>query len=136
MAFSFIPSSQLHSISMLKKKDDSTHTPPPTSTFSRLINPTSTTSSNSRPNIPSSSTSTVSPAASTRSALDLILSSTVPSANQPKQGEPSLGKVQQNAPKPVSSQWVSVLEGYVILRDLEHYLSRLARDYTLLRAKS
>ncbi|XP_072531593.1 uncharacterized protein [Salminus brasiliensis] len=33
------------------------------------------------------------------------------------------------------SRWVSRLEGYVILRDLERYLSRLARDYTLLRAK-
>ncbi|KAL7838706.1 hypothetical protein AOLI_G00271100 [Acnodon oligacanthus] len=34
------------------------------------------------------------------------------------------------------TRWVSRLEGYVILRDLERYLSRLARDYTLLRAKS
>ncbi|XP_017569335.1 uncharacterized protein LOC108437023 [Pygocentrus nattereri] len=33
------------------------------------------------------------------------------------------------------TRWVSRLEGYVILRDLERYLSRLARDYTLLRAK-
>ncbi|XP_026888006.2 uncharacterized protein LOC113591630 [Electrophorus electricus] len=34
-----------------------------------------------------------------------------------------------------SSRWVSRLEGYVILRDLELYLGRLARDYTLLSAK-
>uniref|UniRef100_A0A3B1JZJ6 Ciliary neurotrophic factor n=1 Tax=Astyanax mexicanus TaxID=7994 RepID=A0A3B1JZJ6_ASTMX len=33
------------------------------------------------------------------------------------------------------SRWVSRLEGYVILRDLERYLTKLARDYTLLRAK-
>uniref|UniRef100_A0A3B4C3Z3 Ciliary neurotrophic factor n=1 Tax=Pygocentrus nattereri TaxID=42514 RepID=A0A3B4C3Z3_PYGNA len=31
------------------------------------------------------------------------------------------------------TRWVSRLEGYVILRDLERYLSRLARDYTLLK---
>ncbi|XP_051978016.1 uncharacterized protein LOC127639805 [Xyrauchen texanus] len=34
-----------------------------------------------------------------------------------------------------SSRWVQHLRGYVILRDLERYLSRLARDYTLLQAK-
>ncbi|XP_062845235.1 uncharacterized protein LOC134303691 [Trichomycterus rosablanca] len=33
------------------------------------------------------------------------------------------------------SRWVSRLEGYVILRDLERYLSRLVRDYALLQAK-
>ncbi|XP_065122809.1 uncharacterized protein [Paramisgurnus dabryanus] len=34
-----------------------------------------------------------------------------------------------------TSRWVQHLKGYVILRDLERYLSRLARDYTILRAK-
>lgn len=76
----------------------------------------------SRPNLTSTSTSSVSPP-STQSALDLIQSST------------QLREVQHNAPKPASSQWVTVLEGYVILRDLERYLSRLVRDYTLLRSK-
>ncbi|XP_051531882.1 uncharacterized protein LOC127427950 [Myxocyprinus asiaticus] len=33
------------------------------------------------------------------------------------------------------SRWVQHLRGYVILRDLEQYLSRLARDYTVLQAK-
>ncbi|XP_053341184.1 uncharacterized protein LOC128512080 [Clarias gariepinus] len=105
--------SQLLSISTLKKMDDNTNTPPPTT---RLTNPSSSIS--------------ISPSGS---ALDRILSSTlrttdVPSVTQPRQ-------VQKQAPKPASSQWVSVLEGYVILRDLERYLSRLVRDYTLLQAK-
>ncbi|XDV20518.1 hypothetical protein PO909_025835 [Leuciscus waleckii] len=33
------------------------------------------------------------------------------------------------------SLWIQHLRGYVILRDLERYLSRLARDYTVLQAK-
>lgn len=33
------------------------------------------------------------------------------------------------------SRWVLQLNGYVILRDLERYLSRLARDYTVLQTK-
>ncbi|XP_053086638.1 uncharacterized protein LOC113531477 [Pangasianodon hypophthalmus] len=130
--YPFALSSQLLSINTLKK-DDYTHTPPSTTT---------TSSSTSRPSVPSTSTSTstVSPPGSTLSALDLILSSTlrttaVPSVTQPRKGEPSPGTVQENTPKAVSSQWMSVLEGYVILRDLERYLSRLVRDYTLLRAK-
>lgn len=82
----------------------------------------------------STSTSTVSPPA-TRSALDLILASTTLRATAAR-GQASSGTAQQSAPKPPTSQWVSVLEGYVILRDLERYLSRLVRDYTLLRTKS
>lgn len=114
--------SQLHSISTLKNEDDNTHAPPPTTT--------------------SSSTSTVSSPGSARPALEPIRSSTlrtkdVPqSVTPPREDASSPVAVQQNAPEPVSSQWVSVLEGYVILRDLERYLSRLVRDYTLLRAKS
>lgn len=34
-----------------------------------------------------------------------------------------------------TSRWIQHLKGYVILRDLERYLSRLARDYALLQAK-
>lgn len=34
-----------------------------------------------------------------------------------------------------ASLWIQHLRGYVILRDLERYLSRLARDYTVLQAK-
>lgn len=34
-----------------------------------------------------------------------------------------------------ASRWIQHLRGYVILRDLERYLSRLARDYTVLQAK-
>ncbi|KAK2911907.1 hypothetical protein QQF64_027772 [Cirrhinus molitorella] len=34
-----------------------------------------------------------------------------------------------------TSRWVQHLRGYVILRDLERYLSRLARDYAVLQAK-
>ncbi len=34
-----------------------------------------------------------------------------------------------------ASRWIQHLRGYVILRDLERYLSRLARDYAVLRAK-
>ncbi|KAI7812674.1 hypothetical protein IRJ41_006906 [Triplophysa rosa] len=34
-----------------------------------------------------------------------------------------------------SSRWYQHLKGYVTLRDLERYLSRLARDYTVLQAK-
>ncbi|KAK7164778.1 hypothetical protein R3I94_003234 [Phoxinus phoxinus] len=33
------------------------------------------------------------------------------------------------------SLWIQHLRGYVILRDLERYLNRLARDYTVLQAK-
>ncbi|XP_077087319.1 uncharacterized protein LOC143739079 [Siphateles boraxobius] len=33
------------------------------------------------------------------------------------------------------SLWIQHLRGYVILRDLERYLRRLARDYTVLQAK-
>ncbi|XP_076849471.1 uncharacterized protein LOC143497423 [Brachyhypopomus gauderio] len=57
-----------------------------------------------------------------------------PSPPLPRESEVAQGKVTVKA---VSgpSRWVSRLEGYVILRDLERYLSRLARDYTLLKAK-
>uniref|UniRef100_A0A671L8Z3 Uncharacterized LOC107663373 n=1 Tax=Sinocyclocheilus anshuiensis TaxID=1608454 RepID=A0A671L8Z3_9TELE len=34
-----------------------------------------------------------------------------------------------------TSSWIQHLRGYVILRDLERYLSRLARDYAVLQAK-
>ncbi|XP_051750185.1 uncharacterized protein LOC127512865 [Ctenopharyngodon idella] len=34
-----------------------------------------------------------------------------------------------------ASLWIQHLRGYVILRDLERYLSRLARDYTVLQTK-
>uniref|UniRef100_A0A671S7A2 Cardiotrophin-2-like n=2 Tax=Sinocyclocheilus anshuiensis TaxID=1608454 RepID=A0A671S7A2_9TELE len=34
-----------------------------------------------------------------------------------------------------TSRWIQHLRGYVILRDLERYLSRLARDYAVLQAK-
>ncbi|XP_058630577.1 uncharacterized protein LOC131540119 [Onychostoma macrolepis] len=34
-----------------------------------------------------------------------------------------------------ASRWIQHLRGYVILRDLERYLSRLARDYAVLHAK-
>ncbi|GAA6102248.1 uncharacterized protein LOC113650951 [Tachysurus ichikawai] len=115
--------SQLLSMSTLNK-------PPPTST--------TVSSSTSRPSASSITTSTVSPPGSTRSALDLILSITprstdVPSVPQHRERESSPGPVQQ---KSDTSRWMSVLEGYVILRDLERYLCRLVRDYTLLRAKS
>ncbi|XP_043095781.1 uncharacterized protein LOC122345582 [Puntigrus tetrazona] len=33
------------------------------------------------------------------------------------------------------SRWIQHLRGYVILRDLERYLSRLARDYSVLQSK-
>ncbi|KAG1937410.1 uncharacterized protein LOC120461780 [Pimephales promelas] len=33
------------------------------------------------------------------------------------------------------SLWIQHMRGYMILRDLERYLSRLARDYTVLQAK-
>ncbi|XP_027015332.1 uncharacterized protein LOC113650951 [Tachysurus fulvidraco] len=109
------------------------NTPPPTSTLSTTIS-----SSTSRPSASPISTSTASPPGSTRSALDLILSITprsidVQSVPRHGQREPSPGPVQQ---KPDTSRWMSVLEGYVILRDLDRYLCRLVRDYTLLRAKS
>ncbi|XP_058239102.1 uncharacterized protein LOC131348298 [Hemibagrus wyckioides] len=120
--------SQLNRMTTLKKKDVYTHTPPtPSTTFSTSVSSSS-----------SSSISTISPPGSTRSVLDLILSSTlrstdVRSAPQPEEDEPSPTTVQQRSD---SSQWVSAVEGYVILRDLERYLCRLVRDYTLLRAKS
>ncbi|KAF7688925.1 hypothetical protein HF521_013732 [Silurus meridionalis] len=97
---------QLLILRMSKNKEYYTHTPPPTSP------------------------------ASTRSALDLILSSSLSTTNipgdTPGRNELSL----RNIPRSSTSQWESVLKGYVILRDLERYLSRLVRDYTLLRAKS
>ncbi|KAI2664558.1 Cardiotrophin-2 [Labeo rohita] len=34
-----------------------------------------------------------------------------------------------------TSRWIQHLRGYVILRDLERYLGRLARDYAVLQAK-
>ncbi|XP_067294592.1 uncharacterized protein [Pseudorasbora parva] len=34
-----------------------------------------------------------------------------------------------------ASLWIQHLRGYVMLKDLERYLSRLARDYTVLQAK-
>uniref|UniRef100_A0A672PMP0 Uncharacterized LOC107596189 n=1 Tax=Sinocyclocheilus grahami TaxID=75366 RepID=A0A672PMP0_SINGR len=34
-----------------------------------------------------------------------------------------------------TSRWIQHLRGYVILRDLERYLSRLSRDYAVLQAK-
>ncbi|XP_026066896.1 uncharacterized protein LOC113049076 [Carassius auratus] len=34
-----------------------------------------------------------------------------------------------------TSRWIQHLKGYVILRDLERYLRRLARDYAVLQAK-
>ncbi len=34
-----------------------------------------------------------------------------------------------------ASRWIQHLRGYVILRDLERYLSRLARDYAVLQVK-
>uniref|UniRef100_A0A3B1IUU0 Ciliary neurotrophic factor n=1 Tax=Astyanax mexicanus TaxID=7994 RepID=A0A3B1IUU0_ASTMX len=48
---------------------------------------------------------------------------------------PPQSLLQPPAPLPAlsgPSRWVSRLEGYVILRDLERYLTKLARDYTLL----
>ncbi|KAK3527252.1 hypothetical protein QTP86_015751, partial [Hemibagrus guttatus] len=86
--------SQLNSLSTLKKKDIYTQTPPtPSTTFSTSVS--SSTSS-------SSSTSTVSPPGSTRSVLDLILSSTlrstdVTSVPQREEGEPSSTTVQQKS---------------------------------------
>ncbi|XP_051955315.1 uncharacterized protein LOC127624569 [Xyrauchen texanus] len=47
----------------------------------------------------------------------------------------SVDKQQTTALSSGSSRWVQHLRGYVILRDLERYLSRLARDYTALQAK-
>uniref|UniRef100_A0A671LCU6 Uncharacterized LOC107663373 n=1 Tax=Sinocyclocheilus anshuiensis TaxID=1608454 RepID=A0A671LCU6_9TELE len=40
-----------------------------------------------------------------------------------------------SGPIPKTSSWIQHLRGYVILRDLERYLSRLARDYAVLQAK-
>uniref|UniRef100_A0A8C1MV32 Ciliary neurotrophic factor n=2 Tax=Cyprinus carpio TaxID=7962 RepID=A0A8C1MV32_CYPCA len=40
-----------------------------------------------------------------------------------------------SGPLPKTSRWIQHLKGYVILRDLERYLSRLARDYAMLQAK-
>lgn len=110
--------SQLQSMRTLKKNHDPT-------------GPSSTP----RPSETSSS------APGTSSTLDSILPSTlrttsVPTGVQPGVGVASSGPVLQDAPKSAPSQWVSALEGYVILRDLERYLSKLVRDYTLLRAKS
>lgn len=131
---SFPLSSQLNRMTTLKKKDVYTRTPPtPSTTFSSSVSSSSPSSSASPSWI-----STVSPPGSTRSVLDLILSSTlrstdVASAPQPEEDEPSPTTVRRRSDV---SRWVSAVEGYVILRDLDRYLCRLVRDYTLLRAKS
>uniref|UniRef100_A0A672P6Z2 Uncharacterized LOC107548437 n=1 Tax=Sinocyclocheilus grahami TaxID=75366 RepID=A0A672P6Z2_SINGR len=41
-----------------------------------------------------------------------------------------------SGPIPKTSRWIQHLRGYVILRDLERYLSRLARDYAVLVSHS
>ncbi|KAI5630407.1 hypothetical protein C0J50_10274 [Silurus asotus] len=97
---------QLLILRMSKNKEYYTHTPPPTS-------PTST-----------------------RSALDLILSSSLSTTNIPADTPGRNQLSLRNISRSSTSQWGTVLKGYVILRDLERYLSRLVRDYTLLRAKS
>lgn len=49
--------------------------------------------------------------------------------------QPSVDKQKTEALSSGTSRWVQHLKGYVILRDLERFLSRLARDYTILQAK-
>ncbi|XP_073695607.1 uncharacterized protein [Garra rufa] len=46
-----------------------------------------------------------------------------------------LSVVTQQTTTAETSRWVQHLRGYVILRDLERYLSRLSRDYAVLQAK-
>lgn len=48
---------------------------------------------------------------------------------------PTLSHSTQQTTTAGMSRWVLHLNGYVILRDLERYLSRLARDYTVLQTK-
>nr|XP_055055752.1 uncharacterized protein LOC129440416 [Misgurnus anguillicaudatus] len=52
-----------------------------------------------------------------------------------RESQPSVDKQKTDVLSSGTSRWVQHLKGYVILRDLERYLSRLARDYTILRAK-
>ncbi|TRY57379.1 hypothetical protein DNTS_024960 [Danionella cerebrum] len=54
---------------------------------------------------------------------------------QPTTVSPGLLSTPRATSAAATSLWVQHLNGYVILRDLERYLRRLARDYTLLQAK-
>ncbi|KAA0717238.1 hypothetical protein E1301_Tti017327 [Triplophysa tibetana] len=51
------------------------------------------------------------------------------------ESQPSEDRQQRTNVSSGSSRWYQHLKGYVILRDLERFLSRLARDYTVLQAK-
>ncbi|KAI4891866.1 hypothetical protein NFI96_025125 [Prochilodus magdalenae] len=97
--------------------------PGPHSTLGRILTstPLDRESANGRQTVPASTVE----APSTEGVAQASMVTAASTKGQPKL------TTQVSGP----SRWVSRLEGYVILRDLERYLSRLARDYALLQAK-
>ncbi|XP_066509750.1 uncharacterized protein [Hoplias malabaricus] len=149
--------------SEMSSTTDYTSTPTPTSAFSSPTQATPTVQAPQNSEEPSEQeatsfqTSQISTSTSrsipsvpgAHSTLSLILTSTpwdmdktsVTSTEEASSSEAvtqtSVSTVESKLTTAASSpsRWVSRLEGYVILRDLERYLSRLARDFSLLKAK-
>ncbi|XP_026105351.1 uncharacterized protein LOC113077106 [Carassius auratus] len=73
------------------------------------------------------------PRSSTQSSVSLLQPTQASAASVFTGGKLSVDT--QRTTTAETSRWIQHLRGYVILRDLERYLSRLARDYAVLQAK-